>query len=68
MVLSGQFVEGAVVLPADEVLAGQFADDFKAAFFLEDLLDVRQAGTPSTHSLRLNCSSSRWTVKAPPAT
>ena len=43
-VLRRQFVERAVVLPADHVFAGDLADDLVAAFFLEDLLERLELG------------------------
>src|SRR5262249_47360362 len=48
-VLRRQLIERSVVLPADHVLAADFADDFVAAFFLEDLferLELRDAVDP----------------------
>src|SRR5262245_52482721 len=43
-VLGIQLIEWPVVLPADHVFAGDFADDFVAAFFFEDLLERLELG------------------------
>ena len=53
MILRRQFVEGAVIIPADQVFARDLADDFVAAFFLEDLLERLELGHAFDPFLRL---------------